>query len=91
MSDTTYPFTAWVLTPSFAPKQVELVRGSYYADWHSTEAKKNYHDSELYTSKEVAIEAGWRRLDEQTSALKKKADNINKKKATLTKHSQVKP
>ncbi|WP_085638046.1 MULTISPECIES: hypothetical protein [unclassified Pseudomonas] len=87
MSDQQYPFKSWVLTPSFAPKEVELVAASHYSDYHHTAANKYYHQSELYASKRVAIEAGWRKLDEQQNTLKKRADAIAKKKATLTKHS----
>lgn len=89
MSEYSFPYTAWVLTPSFIPKQVELVEAAYYNDWHSTKNRKSYHISDLFIEKKNAIEAGWRRLDEQESALRKRADAINKKKANLTKHSQV--
>ena len=88
MSKKTYPFKAWVLTPSFAPKEVELIMESGYYDYHVTAKRKHYHESELFESKEKAIEHGWRRLDEQWSVLQKRADTITKKKVTLTKHAK---
>lgn len=87
MSEKTYPFKAWALTPSFAPKEVELVIAGYYAGYHTTAARKHYHESELFDSKREAIESGWRRLDEQQAVLQKRADAIIKKQTTLTKHS----
>ena len=87
MSEKEYPFKAWALTPSFAPKEVELVKAAYYPYYHTTAAKKHYYQSDLYPSKREAIEAGWRRLDDQMAVLQKRADMIVKKKATLTKHS----
>lgn len=87
MSENKYPFKAWALTPSFAPKEVELVEKAYYPGYHTTAARKSYHESDLFDSKRKAIEAGWRRLDEQQAALQKRADAIVKKKTALTKHS----
>lgn len=87
MKEITYPFTAWTLTPGFAPKEVELVERGYYDGCHATSAGKHYLDSELHPSKSACIWAGWKRIDEQQAALEKRADAINKKKSTLTKHS----
>lgn len=87
MSEKQYPFKSWVLTPGFAPREVELVERAYYPGYHTTSARKSYHESDLFASKREAIEAGWRRLDEQQAALQKRADAIVKKKAMLTKHS----
>ena len=88
MSEMNLPCKAWVLTPGYAPKEIELVEAGYYAGYFSTAARKHYFTTDLYTSKREAIEAGWRKLDEQMGVLQKRADSITKKKATLTKHSQ---
>lgn len=82
------PFSAWVLTPGFAPKEVEIVEAGHYAGYYTTAAKKHYFHTDLYTSKREAIEAGWKKLDGQMNVLQKRADAIVKKKSTLTKHSQ---
>jgi ribonuclease HI len=87
MTENQFPYEAWVLTAGFAPKKVEIV-GIYSSDgWMRAQSRKTYHQVDLFTSKERAIEAGWRRLDEQWSALQKRADAIAKKRAMLTKHS----
>lgn len=88
MFDKAVPFSAWVLTPGFAPKEIEIVVAGYYAGYYTTAARKHYFHTDLYTSKREAIEAGWRKLDEQMNALRKREAAIIKKKATLTKHSQ---
>lgn len=87
MSEINLPCQAWVLTPGYAPKEIELVTAGYYAGYFSTAAGKHYFTTDLYTSKREAIEAGWRKLDEQMSVLQKRADAIVKKKAMLTKHA----
>lgn len=85
-----YPYQAWVLTPSFAPKEVTIVEpGRWAADrWLPTISGKHYSESEVYDSKVLAIKGGWSRLEEQEAAIQKKLDSINKKKSTLTKHSK---
>jgi len=88
MSEIKLPCKAWVLTPGYAPKEIELVEAGYYAGYFSTAARKHYFTTDLYTSKREAIEAGWRKLDEQMNTLRKREAAIIKKKSTLTKHSQ---
>jgi hypothetical protein len=87
MSETTYPFTAWTLTPSFAPKEVTLVKRGYYESYHVTTGGKHYLNSDLQANKAECIKAGWRRIDEQQAVLDKRAAAIEKKKLNLTKHS----
>ncbi|MGY2199086.1 hypothetical protein [Pseudomonas gingeri] len=87
MTERTVPFKSWVLTPGYAPKEIELVEADCYAGYFSTAARKHYHTSDLYESKQEAIEAGWRKLDGQLGVLRKRAEAIEKKKATLAKHS----
>ena len=89
MLDKAVPFSAWILTPGFAPKEVEIVEAGYYAGYYTTAARKHYFHSDLYTSKAEAIEAGWRKLDDQMNALQKRADAVARKKAVLTKHSAM--
>lgn len=85
-----YPYQAWVLTPSFAPKEVTIVDPGRWltAGYIATLSSKCYHESEVFGSKKLAIEGGWSRLAEQEAAIQKKLDSINKKKSTLTKHSK---
>lgn len=85
-----YPYQAWVLTPSFAPKEVTIVEPGRWAayGWLPTISGKHYHESEVYDSKELSIKGGWSRLEDQEAAIQKKIDSINKKKSILTKHSK---
>lgn len=91
MSERTYPYKAWVLQPSFKPKEVELVehygswRGDDYGDM--TASKKIYRRDEIFASKAEAIEEGWRRVEKQEADLGKKQESLNKKKTELTKAS----
>lgn len=88
MSEKEYPFKAWVLMPSFAPKEIELVEGSAtVAGYHITASNKYYHESQLFESKRAAIANGWSRIDELQAALEKRAESISKKKSSLTRHS----
>lgn len=86
MSERTYPYTAWVLLPSFKPKSVELVKKykSYTADYGDlTEAGKLYSLSELFPSKREAVEAGWLRVDKQKTDLDKKLESLKKRREQL--------
>lgn len=83
----TFPYKAWVLMPSFKPKEVEMVRAyeSYsrqdYGDL--TGAGKLYARPDIFGSKREAIEEGWRRVDKQKADLDKKLVNIVKKRRAL--------
>lgn len=57
MLDKAVPFSAWVLTPGFAPKEVEFVEAGYCAGYYSTAARKHYFHTELHQSKQEAVEA----------------------------------
>lgn len=91
MNERTYPYTAWVLQPSFKPKEVELVKhytsfgGTDYGD--ETASKKVYRLDEIFASKADAIAEGWRRVEKQQSDLEKRQESLDKKKAALTKSS----
>lgn len=88
MSERTYPRKAWVLTPSFKPVEVELVKqyGSTYHDYGDlTEASKLYAPSEMHESKALAIAAGWALVEKQQAKLDKMAITLGKKRAALNK------
>ncbi|SFX16432.1 hypothetical protein SAMN03159390_00583 [Pseudomonas sp. NFACC49-2] len=87
MSENSLPRKVWVLTPGFAPKEIELVRIGFYPGYFETSSGKSYFSTDIYHSKREAIEAGWRKLDDQWSTLQKRADAIVKNKAMLSKHS----
>lgn len=80
----TFPYSAWVLTPSFSPKQVVLTEGSG-EDWLITEKRKWYHCTKVFPTKEVAIEQGRLLIEIQKSDLNKRAEQIKKREAALDK------
>jgi len=85
----TFPYTGWVLTPGFTPKQEKFVMPYGHSeeqnDWHFTERKKVVNVGSIYVSKEAAICAGNQRIRDQQAALDKKQANINKRRAALEK------
>lgn len=84
-----YPYQAWVLTPSFAPKQVTVVEPDRWSNgWLPTESGKHYQASDIYATKALAIQGGWDRVATQEAALKKKVESLEKKKSVLTKNSK---
>ncbi len=90
MSERTYPYTAWVLQPSFKPKQVEFVRN--YVTWgrdygDESASGKIYMKGDIFPTKEDVINEGWRRVEKQEADLEKKQASLNKKKTELTKAS----
>lgn len=83
-----YPVIAWVLQPSFKPKQVTL--NSYHSnyggvDWHKSDSGKAYNDNEVRFTQEEIILLGEQQLKKQQADLDKKQANIDKRKETLAK------
>jgi hypothetical protein len=86
----TYPYEAWVLTPSFKPKKVVITHlyKSYSSPnaWDVAEGGKLYSvGSELFATKEEAIEAGWARVLDQEMKLSKQQAAIYKRREALVK------
>lgn len=82
----TYPRKAWVLTPSFKPKEVELVSQmkAFSRDYgDKTESGKCYEHSEMFETKQAAVMDGWRRYDEQAAKLDKMRISLEKKRQAL--------
>lgn len=96
MNARTYPYAAWVLMPSFKPKQVELVKaygswGGEPADYDLTSEGKPYHPTELHSSQANAIAAGRLSLERQRIDLDKKLANLAKKHTALDKAEKEAP
>ena len=88
MTERTYPYQGWVLTPSFKPKEVTLTSRYGYAsqDYGDlTESSKLYALSDIFPDKATAIAEGWARLREQQARLDKAQANINKRSTNLKK------
>ena len=84
----TYPYDAWVLLPSFKPAKVTItsVYGSHiYNDWDLSESGKAYGVSELFETKEAAINCGYERIASQEAIERKRRIAIDKRIAALKK------
>lgn len=84
MSEKTYPYQAWVLMPSFKPKEVELVARARL-DWEESSTGKWYHHTELHPSKAEAIAAGWEKIRIQQADIDKRQAKLNKRIVELDK------
>lgn len=89
MSEKSYPYQAWVLTPGFKPKQVTLTKPYRWQSGHGdeTDSGKVYHFSEIYPDLEAAITAGWEKVDAQQADIDKRQERLDKRKTALTKAS----
>lgn len=87
MEKISYPYTAWVLAPSFKPKQVEILKrySSYSPEstWELSDSGKFYLRSDLSETKELAIASGWKRVEAMQLKLDKMEDSLRKKRAAL--------
>lgn len=81
----TYPFTAYVLTPSMGIRKVEIVKPGWLHGNHKTVSGSVYGDSRLYDTPQAAIAAGRAKLDEQRRKLQVQQANIEKRAANLDK------
>lgn len=86
---TTYPYTAWVLQPSFKPKEVTFVeRALAYGieDYGCvSEAGKWYRRDQIHATKTDAIIFGHSEVRRMQDDLKKKLDSLEKKRDALAK------
>lgn len=93
MPKKSYPYTAWVLTASFNPKQVVITGpyqyGAKYGD--QTGGGKLYQHSDLHPDLPSAVRAGWAKIYEQQADIDKRQDRLNKRKAALIKATSEVP
>ena len=87
MTTTTFPYTAWVLMPSFKPVEVTFVEEKW-ASWHATDQRKIYGVNNIHPTKAAAIAWGLADLAKQQAAIDKKQQNLNKRRAALDKASK---
>ncbi|UBB15469.1 hypothetical protein [Comamonas odontotermitis] len=78
-----FPYTGWVLMPSFKPVELTFVKDR--GGWHRAERGKDYSIHDIFPDKHSAISAGHAALVEQQLAVNKKQANIQKRRAALEK------
>lgn len=82
----TFPYTGWVLMPSFKPVALTFVKDDWgCGNWHRTDSGKDYAVDFIFRDKDAAISAGHMALVKQQAALDKQQANINKRRAALEK------
>lgn len=82
----TFPYTGWVLMPSFKPVELTFVeRLSHSYGWHKAHNGKIYSIWKIFSCKQAAIDAGHAELLKQQKALEKRQTNLNKRRAALEK------
>ncbi|WP_027980599.1 hypothetical protein [gamma proteobacterium L18] len=84
MRERIYPYTAWLLTRSFQPLQIELIGPGYAASGYDrTESGRNYHVDELYPSLAAAIACGEGKLAELAADIAKRQASLDKRRDAL--------
>lgn len=81
-----YPRTVWVLTPTFVPKQVEIVsryKSTVHLDYDVTANGKAYHLSEMHATEAGAIAHGVAQVEKQYKDLEGRKIKIEKRHANL--------
>ena len=82
-----YPRQAWVLLPSFKPKEVTIVK--HYAnwgpgmDWDSSDSGKDYNVDKLFETKADAITAARDLIEKARADIAKRQEMMNKRIAAL--------
>lgn len=82
MTEKTYPRKAWVLMPSFKPVEISVVKEDRIPSYDISEKGKSYHISDLFETKEAAIEAGYFKCQiDEYKILKIQAKVYNRRQA----------
>jgi hypothetical protein len=83
MNGRIYPYTAWVLTRSFAVLEVELVAATADGQHDRTIKGKWYEPDSLFHSHEAAVDAGRARIDSARAEIVRRAAMLEEKSALL--------
>jgi hypothetical protein len=89
MSKRKYPRQAWVLLPSFKPKELTIVEHCRNwgagMDWDYADGGKAYNVDKLFDTKSDAITAGRAQIAKLQADIAKRQDTLNKRIAALDK------
>lgn len=84
MSD--FPYKRFVLTPSFAVKEVEIVGFSWGSIlWVETASKKSYAISEVFKTMKDAADYARDKIAKEAESLQKRQASLEKRKANVAK------
>lgn len=84
MTTQQFPYQAWVLSPSYVPKEVTVAKRVGIGNFESDKGAW-LHASDLYPTKQAAIDAGLAKLEAAEARLKKQAETVAKRRANLEK------
>lgn len=84
----TFPYQAWTLSFSLRPVEHTIV-DQVYGSWRKTKGGKEIHTSDLFPTRQTALQEGWRRLECMEAKLKTTTERIAKRRATLTKEGST--
>ena len=85
-----YPRQAWVLQPSFKPKEITIVKRAYgysstYSGYDEADTGKTYHTVNLFDTKAAAIAAGREQIKKLQTDIARRQETVSKRIAALDK------
>lgn len=88
MTQRTYPYTGWVLLPSFKPTEVLFIKPYWPSEpsrGDESGSGKHYPLSWIHPTREAAIAFGWKEVERMQADIDKRTENLRKKRAALLK------
>ena len=92
MNQRTYPYTGWVLLPSFKPTEVLFIKPYYLSEpsrGDESGAGKWYPLTWIHPTEEAAIAHGWTEIERMQADIDKRTENLRKKRAALNKATEL--
>ncbi|MFU5132662.1 hypothetical protein ACM751_16290 [Pseudomonas aeruginosa] len=88
---TKYPYTAWVLKPSFKPVETTFTENysdsTIYGKWDKSESGKPYNVKNIFPTKAAAIAHANNELERLQADIDKRQATLDKRKAEVAKHT----
>lgn len=78
-----YPYTAFMLTPSFNLRKVEVAREGWYTGYDVLGTGTSVHRSKLHATGKAAIDAGKKAIEQRRARLEKSKSNLTKHEMNL--------
>lgn len=85
MSATKFPYSGWVLSPSYRVTAHEFVVSVRYGQYHRTAKRTNHHVTDIFANEADARKAGRVKIALRREKLKKTTANLEKHEANLKK------
>jgi len=86
MTERTYPYNGWRLTPAFRLVEVRIKRRDpWLRAYDQAEGGTSYRRKDIHLSREEAIAAGRKKIEARREYLKKQAERLDRLSAALDK------